>query len=76
MIHQPLGGAGGKVSDVMITVEEIKKIKTELYTIISDHSGQPFEKVYKDSDRDFWMTSEEARDYGMIDEVLIRKKDN
>ena len=74
MIHQPLGGAGGKVSDVMITVEEIKKIKTELYTIISDHSGQPFEKVYKDSDRDFWMTSEEARDYGMIDEVLIRKR--
>ena len=60
----------------MITVEEIKKIKSELYTIISDHSGQPFEKVYKDSDRDFWMTSEEARDYGMIDEVLIRKKDN
>jgi ATP-dependent Clp protease protease subunit len=60
----------------MITVEEIKKIKTELYTIISDHSGQPFEKVYKDSDRDFWMTSEEACDYGMIDEVLIRKKDN
>lgn len=74
MIHQPLGGAGGKVSDVMITVEEIKKIKKELYDIISHHSGQPFEKIEQDSDRDYWMRAEEAKNYGMIDEVLIAKR--
>jgi ATP-dependent Clp protease, protease subunit len=73
MIHQPLGGAGGKASDVEITINEIRKIKKELYDIISIHSGQPFDKVEADSDRDYWMRSEEAKEYGMIDEVLIRK---
>jgi len=74
MIHQPLGGAQGQASDIEITAREIAKIKKELYTIISDHSGQPFEKVEKDSDRDYWMTSSEAKDYGMIDDVLMRNK--
>ena len=61
-------------SDIEITAREIQKLKKELYTIIADHSGQPFEKVERDSDRDYWMTSEEAREYGMIDEVLVRAK--
>ncbi|WP_029904718.1 ATP-dependent Clp endopeptidase proteolytic subunit ClpP [Prevotella sp. 10(H)] len=74
MIHQPLGGAQGQASDIEITAREIGKIKKELYTIISNHSGQPFEKVEKDSDRDYWMTSGEAKDYGMVDDVLIRNK--
>ena len=75
MIHQPMGGAQGQASDVEITAREIQKLKQELYHIISDHSGQPFEKVERDSDRDYWMTSEEAKAYGMIDDVLIRAKD-
>lgn len=75
MIHQPMGGAQGQVSEIEITYKEITKLKKELYEIISDHSGQPYEKVEKDSDRDYWMTSTEAKDYGMIDEVLLRKKD-
>lgn len=74
MIHQPLGGAQGQASDIEITAREIGKIKKELYTIISDHSGQPFEKVEKDSDRDYWMTSSEAKEYGMVDEVLMKNK--
>lgn len=74
MIHQPLGGAGGKASDVAITINEIRKIKKELYDIISYHSGQPYEKIEKDSDRDFWMRAEEAKEYGMLDEVLERKR--
>jgi ATP-dependent Clp protease, protease subunit len=74
MIHQPLGGAGGKASDVQITINEIRKLKKELYDILSEHSGQSYEKIEKDSDRDFWMRSEEAMEYGMIDEVLVRKK--
>ena len=74
MIHQPMGGAQGQASDIEITAREIQKLKKELYTIISNHSGQPFEKVEKDSDRDYWMTSQEAKDYGMIDDVLIRAK--
>jgi ATP-dependent Clp protease protease subunit len=74
MIHQPMGGVGGQASDIEITAKEIKKLKDELYQIIANHSGQAIEKVWQDSDRDFWMTSEEARDYGMIDEVLVRKK--
>ncbi|MBB4034579.1 ATP-dependent Clp protease protease subunit [Dysgonomonas hofstadii] len=74
MIHQPLGGAQGQASDIEITAREIGKIKKELYTIISDHSGQPFDKVEADSDRDYWMTSAEAKDYGMIDDVLMRNK--
>ncbi|MEJ6695487.1 MAG: ATP-dependent Clp protease proteolytic subunit [Chitinophagales bacterium] len=74
MIHQPLGGAGGKASDVQITINEIRKLKKELYDILSEHSGQTYEKIEQDSDRDFWMKAQEAVDYGMIDEVLIRKK--
>ena len=73
MIHQPLGGAQGQASDIEITAREIKKIKNELYQIIADHSGKPFDEVWKDSDRDYWMIAEEAKEYGMIDEVLIRK---
>ncbi len=74
MIHQPLGGAQGQASDIEITAREIGKIKKELYTIISDHSGQPFDRVEKDSDRDYWMTSPEAKDYGMVDDVLVKNK--
>lgn len=74
MIHQPLGGAQGQASDIEIVAREIGKIKTELYNILSERSGQPFEKIQEDSDRDHWMTSEEAKEYGMIDEVLIRGK--
>jgi ATP-dependent Clp protease protease subunit len=73
LIHQPLGGAQGQASDIEIVAREILKIKKEVYTIISDHSGQPYEKVEKDGDRDFWMTAEEAKEYGMIDEILMRK---
>lgn len=72
MIHQPLGGAQGQASDIEITAREIIKIKQEIYTIIADHSGQPYEKVVKDGDRDFWMTSDEAKEYGMIDQVLTK----
>ena len=73
MIHQPMGGAQGQASDIEITAREIQKLKKELYTIISDHSHQPFDKVWADSDRDYWMTAEEAKEYGMVDEVLARK---
>ena len=73
MIHQPLGGAHGQASDIEITANEIKKLKNELYAIISEHTGKSFDDVWKDSDRDFWMTSTEAKDYGMIDEVLKKK---
>ncbi|MBR5101838.1 MAG: ATP-dependent Clp endopeptidase proteolytic subunit ClpP, partial [Muribaculaceae bacterium] len=72
MIHQPMGGIQGQASDIEITSREIIKLKKELYTIISDHSGQPYDKVYADSDRDYWMTSAEAVEYGMIDRVLER----
>ena len=74
MIHQPLGGVQGQASDIEITAREIKKIKDELYTIISNHSGVPFEKVERDSDREYWMIASEAKEYGMIDEVLINSK--
>lgn len=76
MIHQPLGGAEGQASDIEITAREIAKLKKELYEIIASHSGQTYEKVWADSDRDYWMTAEEAKAYGMIDEVLhgTRKK--
>jgi len=74
MIHQPLGGAQGQASDIEITARELLKIKKEIYTIISDHSGQSYEKVLQDGDRDFWMTSEEAKEYGMVDQVLTKKK--
>ena len=73
MIHQPMGGMQGQASDIEITAREILKLKKELYDIIATHSGQPFDKVWSDSDRDYWMTSQEAKDYGMIDEVLIKK---
>lgn len=72
MIHQPLGGIGGKASEIEISINEIRKLKDELYTIISEHSGQPIDKVSRDSDRDYWMRAAEAKEYGMIDEVLIR----
>lgn len=72
MIHQPMGGAQGQASDIEITYKEIHKLKTELYDIIAQHSGQKFEKVEEDSDRDYWMTAQEAKDYGMVDEVLVR----
>jgi ATP-dependent Clp protease protease subunit len=76
MIHQPLGGAQGQASDIEIVAREIQKIKTELYNILSERSGQPFDRIQEDSDRDYWMTSEEARDYGMVDEVLVRGKND
>ncbi len=72
MIHQPLGGAQGQASDIEITAREILKLKGELYEIISKHSGQTIEKVNEDSDRDYWMIAKEAKEYGMIDEVLTR----
>lgn len=74
MIHQPLGGAQGQASDIEITAREIQKLKKELYDIIAEHSGQPFEKVQQDSDRDYWMTAQEAKEYGMIDDVLNKTK--
>ena len=72
MIHQPLGGAQGQASDIEITAREIQKLKKELYNIIASHSKQSYEKVWEDSDRDYWMTSEEAKAYGMVDEVLLK----
>ncbi len=74
MIHQPLGGAQGQASDIEITAREIQKLKKELYDIISHHSGQSFERVQADSDRDYWMIAEEAKAYGMLDDVLIKPK--
>ena len=74
MIHQPLSGAQGQASDIEIAAQEVLKIKDELYQIISKHTGQTFDKVYEDSDRDFWMRAPEAKEYGMIDEILIREK--
>lgn len=73
MIHQPMGGMQGQASDMEITVKEILKVKQELYKIISDHSGKSIEQVERDSDRDYWMTSAEAKEYGMIDDILARK---
>ena len=73
MIHQPLGGTRGQASDIEIEAREILKLKNELYQIISDGSGQPYNKVWADSDRDYWMTAEEAKNYGMIDKVITKK---
>ena len=73
MIHQPLGGVQGQASDIEIEAKEILKFKKELYTIISEHSHTPYDKVYQDSDRNYWMTAEEAKEYGMVDQVLKRK---
>lgn len=74
MIHQPMGGSQGQASDMEIAVKEVLKMKTELYQIIADHSGQTLEKVEKDSDRDYWMSATEAQEYGMIDEVLTTQR--
>ncbi len=74
LIHQPMGGAQGQASDIEITAREIQKLKKELYDIIADHSGQTYKKIWKDADRDYWMTSDEAKAYGMIDEVLVSNK--
>jgi ATP-dependent Clp protease protease subunit len=74
MIHQPLGGARGQASDIEITAREIQKLKKELYEIISHHSGKPYKQIWKDGDRDYWMIADEAKEYGMIDEVLEKKK--
>jgi ATP-dependent Clp protease protease subunit len=73
MIHQPMGGMQGQAADMEITVREILKVKEELYKIISLHSGKPYESVERDSDRDYWMTAVEAKEYGMVDEVLSKK---
>ena len=73
MIHQPLGGARGQASDILIEAQEIEKTRNELYNIIASHSDQPFDKVFKDADRDYWMTSEEALKYGMIDSILAKR---
>ncbi len=76
LIHQPLGGAKGQASDILIAAKEIEKTRTELYNIISKHSGQDFDRVFADADRDYWMTAQEAKDYGMVDDILVndRKK--
>ena len=74
LIHQPMGGAQGQASDIEITAREIMKLKKELYEIIAKHSGQTYKKIWKDSDRDYWMTAEEAKKYGMIDEVLVKNE--
>ena len=74
LIHQPLGGAKGQASDILIAAKEIEKLRTELCTIISDHSGQPFSRVFADADRDFWMSAPEALEYGMIDRILTKSK--
>ena len=74
MIHQPLGGTQGQASDMEIALNEVRKVKKELYTIISEHTGQPYERIEKDSDRDHWMTSAEAKEYGLIDELLVRSR--
>lgn len=74
LIHQPMGGAQGQASDIEITAREILKLKKELYEVIAQHTGQEYDKVYNDSDRDYWMTASEALEYGMIDEVLTSSK--
>jgi ATP-dependent Clp protease protease subunit len=74
MIHQPLGGARGQASDIEIEAQEIIKTRKELYTIMSEHTGQPYDKIFADCDRNYWMTSQEAKEYGMIDEILCKKK--
>lgn len=74
MIHQPMGGAQGQAADIEITAREILKIRAELYEIIAEHTGKSVEQVEKDADRDYWMTSKEAVEYGMIDEILVRNK--
>ena len=72
MIHQPLGGAKGQASDIEITAREIQKLKKELYDILAKHSGKDYDTIWKDSDRDYWMIAQEAKEYGLIDEVLVK----
>ena len=74
MIHQPMGGAQGQASDIEITAKQIQMLKKELYEIIANHSGQDYEKIWEDGDRDHWMIAEEAKEYGMVDEILVRNK--
>ena len=74
MIHQPLGGVQGQASDIEITAREILKYKQELYEILAHHSGQPFERIEADADRDYWMRAAEAKEYGLIDEVIVSRK--
>jgi ATP-dependent Clp protease protease subunit len=74
MIHQPLGGVNGQASDILIEAKEIERCRKELFEIISQHSGQPYEKVFADSDRNYWMSASEALEYGMIDKVLTGNK--
>ncbi len=76
MIHQPLGGAEGQASDIEITAREILKLKDELYQILSDHTGKSMDEIRRDADRDFWMTSQEALDYGMIDQIVTKAEKN
>ena len=73
LIHQPLGGTQGQASDILIAAKEIEKLRTEHFTIISEHSGQPYDKVAADGERDFWMTAQEALEYGMVDQILTKK---
>ena len=73
MIHQPMGGVQGQASDIEITAREILKLRKELYSIIAEHSGNNIKKIEKDSDRDYWMTAEEAKEYGMVDNVLVKR---
>ena len=73
LIHQPLGGAEGQASDILIAAKEIEKTRAELVSIIAQHSGQSYDKVFADADRDYWMTAQEALDYGMIDKILVKK---
>ena len=74
LIHQPLGGARGQASDILIAAKEIEKTRAELCRIIAEHSGQSYEKVFADADRDYWMSAQEALDYGMVDRILSKKK--
>lgn len=76
LIHQPMGGVQGQASDIEITAREIQKLKKELIEILAHHTKQTYKQIWKDSDRDFWMTSKEALDYGMIDEILVKNKKN
>ena len=73
MVHQPLGGVQGQASDILIEAKEIEKVRTELFSIIAQHSGQPYEKVAADGERNFWMTAQEALEYGMVDQILTKK---
>lgn len=73
MVHQPLGGVQGQASDILIEAKEIEKLRTELFSIIAEHSGQPYAKVAADGERNFWMTAKEAMEYGMVDQILTKK---